>query len=341
MTAAMTRLDSAVDVAVLTRDLVSTAFARANALGQADRNPTTLSMSGLGGCTRCAAYSIAGTPPSDVAPAEEARMAVLGTWIHLHLLPLMAEMLGPGAVYEQAVQLKAAGLVIPGTLDLAVDDVVWDLKSVREWRLNGVRRRGTFGEHRVQVMGYALARFQAGYPVRWVCWLYMDRSTGDIHVEVERFNNRAALAVIERVGQIRFHADDPDNAPREARGPGLSLACDHCPWLRRCWGPDAVPGEKGAQKSMAATVEGIAEALAIYAAGADLTSRGEKDKDFAKLVLAAVPDGPYGPWLLKRGKAGEMPDQAAMIEALTALGVPIPMKPRAGAIGVRPAPQEV
>ncbi len=92
---------------------------------------------------------------------------------------------------------------------------------------------------------------------------------------------------------------------------------------------------------MAATIEGIAEALAIYAAGAALTGPGERDKDFAKLVLSGVPDGTYGPWILKRAKPGEQPDQTAMIELLTRMGVPIPMKRRAGAISVRPAPQEV
>jgi hypothetical protein len=334
-------LDSADDGARLTRDLVYSAFELDNLAGQADRDPTALSMSGLGGCTRAAAYSIGRIPPSDVAGPEDARQAVLGTWIHLHLLPLMAELLGDGAVYEEAVQLRAGGLVIPGTLDLALPEVVWDLKSVKEWRLHGVRRRGTYSEHRTQVLAYATARWQAGHPVKWVCWLYLHRDTGDIHVEVERFTNAAALAVIERIEDIRYHSEEPDKAPREGHGPGLALACDRCPWLRRCWGPTAVPGQKGAQQSMAVTIEGVAEALAIYARGAELTGPAEKDKEFAKLVLAAVPDGTYGPWILKRGKPGERPDQAAMIETLTRMGMPIPMKRSAGAISVRPAPQEV
>ncbi len=336
-----TWLDTADGVATATRQLVAAAFEADNTARQADRDPTQLSMSGLGGCTRAAAYSIAGTPPTDVAPPEDARQAMLGTWIHEHLLPGMAAQAGPDAVVEQPAQLRAAGLVIPGTLDLAMPEIVWDLKSVREWRLSGVRRHGTYADHRVQVMGYALARYQAGYPVRWVAWLYLDRATGDTHIEVEPFTNAAALAVVDRVSEIAYHAQAPDDAPREGHGPGLSFACDRCPWLRRCWGPDATPGEPGAQKSQAATIEGIVETLELYAAAAAVTGPAEKDKDFAKLVLSAVPDGRYGRWILRRGEPGETTDMAEVERLLTEHGIPVPKRPKAGAISVRPAPQEV
>lgn len=334
-------LDTADDVAGYTRALVYRAFEADNTARQADRDPTQLSMSGLGGCTRAAAYSIAGTAPTDVAPPEDARQAMLGTWIHEHLLPGMASAAGPDAVVEEPVKLKAAGLIIPGTLDLALPEVVKDLKSVKEWRLHGVRRRGTYSEHRVQVMGYALARYQAGYPVKWVVWLYIDRATGEIHVEVEPFTNAAALAVIERVEQIRYNAEDPDRAPREGRGPGLSFACDRCPWLRRCWGDDAVPGETGAQRSMAATIEGIAEALELYARAAEVSGPAEKDKEFAKLVVSGVRDGKYGRWELKRGKPGEQLDQSQVAADYAAMGREVPKKKTAGRIMVKPVGQEV
>lgn len=327
-------------VAASTRRLVTRAFTLENDARQAHRDPTALTMSGLGGCTRACAYAIAGTPPSDVAPAEDARQAVLGVWIHEHLLPWLARLLGPDAVFEQPVELRAAGLVIPGTLDLANPIGVWDVKSVREWRLHGVRRAGTYSEHRVQVLGYALARFQAGHPVKWVAYLYIDRSTGDVHVEVEAFTNRAALAVIDRVETIRFHAQAPDQAPRDGRGPGLSYACDRCPWLRRCWGDDAQPGHTGVQQILAATPEGIEEALRLYIEGAAAESAGKKDKEFAKLVLANVPSGAYGRWELGRGRPGEMLDQQRVRADYAARGEAPPMMPTAGRIIVKFRPQE-
>lgn len=327
-------------LAAFTRDTVTAAFAAENAALQADRDPTALSMSGLGGCTKACAYAIAGTPPSDVPPAEDARQAVLGVWIHLHLLPWMAKLIGPAAVYEKPVQLRAAGLTIPGTLDLAAPGVCWDVKSVKEWRLHGVRRRGTYAEHRLQVLGYGLGLYQAGFPVNWIVWLYIDRSTGEVHVEAERFTNRAALAVVDRVELIRFHAQRPDQAPRDGRGPGVSLACDRCPWLRRCWGDGARPGQTGAQRVLAATPDGVEQALRLYAEAAAAESAAKKDKDFAKLVLTDVPTGDYGRWTLGRGRPGEMLDQQRVRDDYAARGVPIPLMPTAGRLIVKSRPQE-
>jgi hypothetical protein len=333
-------LSTAGQVAASTRHLVTEAFTRENVARQADRDPTALTMSGLGGCTRACAYAVAGTPPSDVPPVEDARQAILGVWIHEHLLPWLARLLGPDAVFEQPVELRAAGLAIPGTLDLAVQSVVWDVKTVKEWRLHGVRRRGTFSEHRLQVLGYGLARHQAGYPVKWVVFLYIDRSTGEVHVEVEEFTNRAALAVIDRVELLRFHARDPDRAPRDGRGPGVSFACDRCPWLRRCWGDNARPGQPGVQRILAATPAGIEEALRLYAEGSAAAADGRRDQDFAKLVLEAVPAGGYGRWELVRGRPGEMLDQQRVREIFAARAEPVPMMPTAGRLIVKSRPQE-
>ncbi len=339
--------ESAGELAAYTRTLVGSAFQQENTTRQADRSPTRLTMSGLGGCTRAAAYSIAGTDPSDTPRPEQARMAMLGAWLHEHLLPGLQDLIqvdGTKAVVEEPVELSAAGLTISGTLDLAIDSVVWDLKSVREWKLGGVRRHGTFSEHRAQVMGYALARFQAGYPVRWVVWLYIDRSTGEIHVEVEEFTNRAALAVIDRIEEIRFFADDPDQAPRRTlrgerrsamRGPGLSFQCDRCPWLRRCWGDAAAPGIKGAQQSVAATDAGIEYALALYAAGAEAASVGRSDQEFAKLILTRVAPGRYGPWEFGFGKPGRSDDREQIVADYAARGAEIPRKQTAGPIIVK------
>lgn len=333
-------LSTADAVAAFTRRAVTAAFTAENLDRQAGRDKLALSLSGVGGCTRAAAYSIAGTPPSDTPPVEDARQAVLGVWIDEHLLPRMARYAGPAAVVQQKVQLKAGGLIIPGTLDLALPEVVWDLKTVKEWRLFGVRRRGTYSEHRVQVMGYALARYQAGYPVKWVCFLYMDRATGEVHVEVEPFTNGAALAVVDRLETIRYHSARPDEAPRDARGPGLSFACDRCPWLRRCWGDDAVSGQPGVQKVLAATPAGVEEALRLYANAAAAAGAAKKDQEFAKLVLTATPNGQYGTWELDRGKPGSTTDMAQVTADYEVWGRPVPKKPTAGAISVKPAPQQ-
>jgi hypothetical protein len=337
--------ETTTDLADLMQELVAEAFETENTRLQEDRDPTALTMSGLGGCTRRNAYALAGVEPSDVHPPEQARQALLGTGIHTWFLPALARVitarLGQVCAVERRVALDAAGIRIVGQLDLAFDTVVLDLKTVREWKLHGVRRRGDRGaytEHRVQVGGYALAEWQAGRRVEWVIYLYMDRTTGDVHPVVERFDNTAAVAVLDRVATLtRFAKENPDAAPREARGPGVSLACDRCPWLRRCWGPTAVPGETGPQTQLAATPDGLIEVLKLALAATTVLSQAAADKDFAKLVLSGTKDGTYGGYKLSRGRDGERDDVEAMRKILTDLGIDIPKRRQAGSMFVRVA----
>lgn len=331
------QLDTAGQVAALLRELTGQVFADETRRRQVDRDPTRLTMSGLGGCTRACAYSIAGTPPTDVPPEEEARQAMLGDVIHAWFLPALAKLLGDGAEVEKTVKLRAAGITIDGHLDLVWNGLVLDLKTVREYRLHGVRRHGTYSEHEAQVYGYALAEHQSGRPVRWVAWLYMDRATGEVEIRVERFTNARALAVIDRVENLTMFAQDPDEAPREGRGPGLSYACNRCPWLRRCWGDDAVPGEIGAQRTIAMTDSGIEYALAMYAAAVELEGAARKDKEFAKAILEAVQPGQYGSWRYRIGNPGKSLDHDQVAADYAAVGQEPPKKATAGRVLISPA----
>lgn len=335
------------------QDVIAETFTAENSRRQEDRDPTALTMSGLGGCTRRNAYALARTPPSDVHPAEQARQALLGSAHHDWLLPAMARVitarLGVPVDVEKRVVLSAAGVDIVGHLDFAYARIVGDLKTAREYRLAGVRRRdargeGAYTEHHVQVGGYALAELQAGRPVELIAFLYMDRSTGEVYPLVERFDNGYALAVIDRVETIYRFADcDPDTAPREARGPGLSPACDRCPWLRRCWGPDAVPGETGPQTQLADDPAGLEQILELAYTAAGVAGAARSDRDFAKLVLSRTSDGVHGPYRLTRSKDTSEVDVAAMQDILVARGIDIPRKPRAGAMRVKLAtpPKEI
>ncbi len=350
---------SAGEMVRYSQQLVAAAFEAENAAGQAGRDPTVLSMSGGGGCTRRAAYSIAGTPPSDPARPAEARAAVLGGYLHRVLLPRMAQVSGPGAVVEHPVTLTAAGLTLRGTLDFAQAvsagapvNTVWDLKTVGEWRLHGVRRiDGAYTAHWLQVMGYAWAWLQRGVDVDWVIWLYLDRASGATHVETHRFNKFAMLAVDRRLNEISWWAEHPDQAPREVatvsgrgaqyaqlRGPGLAMACDHCPWLWGCW-PGATAGQVGAQQILAAEPAGVEAALKLYADAQAAESSAKKDKEFAKAVLEGTPHGAYGRYTYSHGKAGSTVDMDAVAGLYEELGRPLPKKPSTPPIKVTYTPQ--
>lgn len=334
--------DQAEQLAEQMQDLVATAFEWENTRLQEDRDPTALTMSGLGGCTRRNAYSLAGVEPSDVHPPEQARQALLGTGAHTWFLPALARVvearLGEVCAVEKRVALHAAGITVGGQLDLAYANVVVDLKTVREHRLHGVRRRGERGaydEHRVQVGGYSLAEWQAGRPVEWVVYLYMDRTTGDVYPVAERFDNVAAAAVLDRVQDLTAFAEKPDAAPREGRGPGVSLACDRCPWLKRCWGPAAVACATGPQTQLAETPPGLDEILKLAFVTTGLSSQATRDRDFAKLVLSRTKDGTYGRYTLSHGRTSDRDDVDAMKQILTDLGIEIPKRSQAGSMYVK------
>jgi hypothetical protein len=332
-------LTDAAEVTAFFTDATAETFRAENTRRQAGRDPTRMTMSGLGGCTRANAYAIAGTRASDTPGPDEARAALLGVGAHDWFLPALATVItartGLPCGVEYPVQLRAGGLIIEGTLDLAFGDVVVDLKTVGEHKLSGVRRRGEpYNEHFLQVFGYALARHQAGRTVRWVVFLYMDRTTGDVHPAVVPFSNEAVLAVVDRATTIRRLAVDPDSAPRDGRGPGKSLACDRCPWLRRCWGPEARPGQTGAQVVAAGDWEGLQYILALYADAAARASEADQDKDFAKLVIEQTRAGIYGGFKISRSKDGERDDVEAMKAILAANGIEIPKKRVRGATRV-------
>ncbi|KGI79368.1 hypothetical protein IL38_24020 [Actinopolyspora erythraea] len=324
------------DAASRVTEALAAAFRAFTADQQQARDEWALSMSGLGACARQGAYRVAETPASDEVPYGEKRPANLGTMQHAGLLPYLAAHLD--AEYERTVCLTAAGLQIRGTADLYWPGgrMVLDLKTVGQHRLSKLRS-STWQAHRLQVAGYALAVHQEGLPVRWVAWLYMDRASGQERVAVEPLTPELAHAVLERAAAIGTYALDPDTAPREERGPGLSYACDECPWLRRCWGDDAAPGETGAQRIVARDDDGVAAAVAAYDAARSREKEAREAKEFARVALSQAAGGHYGDWELTWSQPAEETDVSAALELLRQAGIPPPVKAGSPSIRIRPA----
>lgn len=331
---------TAADVAARVEGLVSMAFRVDTAERQAGRSIHRVTISGIKRCLKQTAFAVSGTPRTEPVVPEEAREAAIGTWIHLYLLPLMRR-LTPGAQIEKPVVLHADGFEVPGKLDwLWVGADGWcevgDLKTVKEWKLNKVDYDGVFEEHEYQVWGYALGCAQLGYKVRWVWFLYLDRSSGQIRVKCEEFTNEKAFAVLQRIALIRSWSARPDSAPREGRGPGLSPVCDYCPWLTRCWGPDARRGRRGAQSILAISIEGIAEALGLLYRSNKIKNQAERDADFAKLVLNGLPSGTYGSHTLRYRSTGRAMNQAAVRQDYASRGIEVPTTEKSKAVIVSP-----
>lgn len=309
-------------------DLVGAAFAAYTAAVQSQRDDLyALTMSGLGGCTRQAAYRLARTPPSEELVFTEMREANIGTMIHLGLLPRMAEL--SGGSEEIPVDLRLGGLEIKGRTDLYIEALatVADLKTVGTYKF--VALSDTVNRaHRLQVAGYGVGVAQSGREVRWVAWLYLDRATGAQRVVVEEFTDALIADVQARCVELETYAANPDAAPRDERGPGLSVVCDSCPWLRECWGPDAQRGVVGAQKILVHDNAGVADALRLYDDARAREKTAADDKEFAKALFSSFDQGAYGDYEFRfSGGKGETVDKDAAVRMLRDAGIDPPTKP--------------
>ncbi len=285
-----------------------------------------LTMSGLGGCSRAAAYRIARTEPSEPLVFREMREANIGTMMHLGLLPHLARFLA--GEEEVAVTLREGGLVIKGRSDLYTerDKLVADLKTVGQYKFTALGETAN-RSHRLQVAGYALAVQQGGQEVEWVAWVYVDRSSGQDQIIAEPFGEELINLVRERCAELATYAENPEAAPRDERGPGLSIICDSCPWLRECWGADARPGEIGAQRILCHDQAAVAEALRLYDDARAREKEATADKEFARAMFSGFEPGAYGEFAFNWSAAGQAADKDAAVKLLADAGIPVPTKP--------------
>lgn len=328
-------IEDPAEVAGIVQAAVGRAFSAESATRQ--RAPHHLGISALSGCTRFAAYAIAGTPASDQIDAGEGRAANLGTWEHNGLLPRLSDQFTAGAT-EVDVTLKAAGLEIPGHIDLDIPNAVLDLKTVGEWRLQAVRQSGAFYDHVMQVAAYAMAKLQAGHPPHWLVILYLDRANGDDQAFVIPFTNKHAMTVIDRVAEIRRWAEeDPDTAPRRdaagaaMSGPGYSFKCNECPWLRRCWGPDAQPGQRYRHQHNDTEVEAL---LLEYIEANAIEGPAKRRKAEIAEMLETAKYGTYGAARYHRSPDTIVDDPYAALKILKILGYDVPKRPQRGTLSI-------
>jgi hypothetical protein len=288
-------------------------------------------MSMIGGCRRQAAYALRDGWPDE--PGSGSATAYLGTAIHDRLLPDLADRLG-GQV-EPEVWTVVEGIEIVGHPDLVLDEgECLDLKTVSQWYYETCKRRVPW-EHRLQVTAGALATDSIG-----CCLLYVNRSDGArfaVSWDIEEYTGD----LMEWVRQIQV---DPNDAPRDERGPVLSWKCDQCPWVKQCWGP---LDEFRAPQSIVADEIGIEMALEEYDAARQIAADAKKDQEFWRQVLDGSESGPYGIWELGwtggGGPIKDTPDYEAAWEWLEETGGPLPYKrgkPKKPSISVKRRTQD-
>jgi hypothetical protein len=290
---------------------------------------------------------MAGAEPSDDVEVRDGREATLGTAQHEFLLSRLSRQFDASTV-EESVRLKVGGgsvtvQVVPGSVDLSVSTLrgaIIDLKTVGAHKLAAVRRNGAYQDHIMQVTAYAVAKMQAGTPIKWIIIIYLDRASGDYEVCATRLTNRMAVSVVDHVLMVRSWADqDPMLAPqvdahgRPMGGPGAGFDCNECPWLRACWGEDARPRQYPVRVYADSEVEELARQ---YDAARAAESAAKRTKEALARQLANVVPATYGAMRVSRSADSEVESGPAAIAMLRELGIDPPTTWRNGALQVRP-----
>lgn len=282
-----------------------------------------LGMSALGGCEREAGYIIAGTPPSDT-PAPN-RAAVLGTWLHAMILPILGDVFGDDAVVEGAVALED----LRGHSDLYVTlrtldglGVAADLKTCTRSAISNAKRKGPRRRHRWQVMTYAAARRAAGERVDVIVVIYLERETGEHWVHVEPYDDDVVADGARWYRHVREVAGrNPDLLPRTYRGPGIDSGCDGCRWSTRCY-PDGPRSIISTAADPDAALEMVLERRMI---AAETKLDVEKDSKFYGSALEGTPEGDHGNYNLRWKSNGRRLSQKLAAERLERHGLEVPL----------------
>lgn len=276
------------------------------------------------GCRRAAAYGVADTPPDPQYDGGGSVQAWIGQAVHRAFLPVLRQLLHPARIElattwrplrpdfdsEQLMTLDSFLPPITGHVDLyrRRSRLAIDLKTVSRHQLNRVREDGARPKDLAQLHANAASLTAEGKPCTAVGVLYVctetsaDRADGEGLLWLQPVDPRLTEAVVMWWADVTGFGD-PQEAPRDERGPGLSWKCDSCPWLRRCWGPDAKPGQVGPQALAAVESDAVASALQLLAQAQQrakdarrVLAEADNDSDFAAALLADVPEGTYTGW---------------------------------------------
>jgi hypothetical protein len=305
---------------------------------------SALGPSSVSKCYRQAAYEYLDVQPSDVRSTSAAD---LGTLMHLGYSALIGSRYDP-AERAADVTVQPTGLPRPGEADDVdyVNRVVTDLKTARGSVYEAWGRNGVYEHYWQQLEVYALGlREQHGGD--WTLRvLALNRETGE-HCEYERpADPDVGRALVDRIAErhaaltaaattVLAHGDSIDplgvaaQFPREGKGPGRGMPCDHCSFLSVCW-PQPVTGDGTPQSATmdpedAAAIANLAsEYLTLRQQGKKAYDASDDIKPFLSGLDVDVPD-PHDPeYELTVHMAGGSPKQVldceAMAEKLESLG---------------------
>jgi hypothetical protein len=307
------------------------------AVKQAGRDGEAMGPSASNDCFRQQAYRQLGVPVDTVQSTEKADA---GSLIHYGIGAILSEVEG----VEVEVPVVVPGLSRPGSADIVVWDefLLGDIKTMgsRAWQAR-VDAGGPYPHVWNQLLLYALGLNEVK-PGPWLMQvLAINRDTGERIIWSQLADMDVARGIAEMMrgrqadideakASVEMFGADPvemaEQFPQEGNGPGRGFPCDPwCGFLATCW-----PGGGDGLSPQAVTIvdnpEKVAEQAAIYLEASQEESAAKKRKYDAAAFLKGVV-GTFGGFTVAQTKDGageDVPDVDAMIEVMTASGLPIP-----------------
>jgi hypothetical protein len=315
---------------------------------QAGRAWEPIGPSGHSTCIRQLAYRYLKVPRTDTVGTASADR---GTLVH----DGFTHRIRSAPDYDPAALDADVRITIPGLPRTGAADVVdytrricWDIKTTTARNYDYLRPRGPRDEWLGQIGLYTLGLAEQ-HPGPWnagVLLIDLDTvSDGKLRhhewvlpVDVEQAESLRAriIARHDTLTAAAAAAREGDRAaaeafPREGGGPGR-FPCDWCGWLSACW-----PAADGQRTPQAAVIADDPDEIGAWAARYIAARTAEADARDAKSAAAAYLRGNPGAWPAPGGgqvvvsmtsprQRGEEPDPAAMAQALTAAGLPVPMR---------------
>lgn len=166
-------------------------------------------------------------------------------------------------------------------------------------------------------------------PVERVRLRYVSRDSGKEWVWEQDYDPQITEAAKAWVAEVRSAAlgfEGPESLPRDEDGPGLSVLCDGCPFLTRCWGP---PREDGRMQQANLVVDDamLQDALEQYLQLREAEKEVKRLRALNRAMLDAAEPAQYGSLVLSWSE--RVGNQRADLEAIRAdyalLGREVPM----------------
>jgi hypothetical protein len=305
-----------------------------------------LGVSAVGLCRRRAAYVALRVRPSD---SPDRRKQILGTWIHKGALSALR------SEHGAFTEVRVNGEAITGRLDayhapadlalparrvrdplLGLAGIVEDVKTLGVYAAPDLPHQGPYKEHLWQVHLYGhLARTYGApghrvlgelgpLPVDMVRVRYIRRDDGAETVFERPYDPQVTDAALSWLDQVRSYTN-PEQAPRDHRGPTTSRICAGCPFVSRCYPPR--PDGRAPESSLVTTHAQAERILARYHRASQVEAAAKARKAQARALLDATAAGTYGPWALswRGGKPVKVTDRERLVVALARAGIAPPM----------------